>query len=243
MKNCKSSEINFHIIASGLSDKLKVKLKGIGRHRFRGIYFYDVPQEILQYAFKIDGHATAANYYRLFLTEILPKSIDKVLYLDADLLVLDDLNDLWKVNIEDYAIAAVHHPNPERSNALKIPVSEYFNSGVMLINLDFWRKHDLVNQFFVFIKGHSYLLQYWDQDVLNCLLHRKVLFLQKKWNTNSLDRSTSILHFMGKHKPWSIHYDWNKTKKMYFDYLLDTPFRYQNKKPLLRYLLYRISGV
>jgi lipopolysaccharide biosynthesis glycosyltransferase len=243
VKNCKSSEIAFHIIASGLSDKLKAKFKGIGRHHFHEIYFYDVPQTIFQYALKIDGHATAANYYRLFLTEILPKSIDKVLYLDADLLVLDDLNDLWNVSIEDFAIAAVHHPNPERSSVLKIPVSEYFNSGVMLINLDYWRKHNLVNQFSLFMRDHSHLIQFWDQDVLNSILNRKVLFLQKKWNTNSLDESTSILHFMGKHKPWSIHYHWNNTKKVYFDYLLGTPFRYQYKKSLLRYLLYRISGV
>ncbi len=226
VKNCKSSEISFHILVSGISDRLKNKIQGIVNHRIHQVQFYNVPLVGVQDLLKIDGHATAANYYRLFLTEVLPESINKVLYLDADLIVLDDLNKLWNLNIDDYAIAAVHYPNAERSRVLNVPLDKYFNSGVMLINLDYWRKYNMINRYCIFLKEKSHLIQYWDQDVLNVVLLKKVLFLDLRYNfqkNTDVEEDTTILHYTGKLKPWHFHYP-HLNRDYYFKYLRRTPW-------------------
>src|SRR5689334_6006984 len=99
-------------------------------------------------SFKVCHHISVASYYRLFLGKLIPATISRVIYLDADILINGPLDELWAVDLQNYIIAAVSDPivgatqgqREELGKKLKLaPTSNYFNSGVLLIDLSRWR--------------------------------------------------------------------------------------------------------
>lgn len=227
LKNNSSTYFNIHIISSDLRNENIKLIKKVTKKGHCQLFFYNIKNQI-NVDFKIDGHASSANYFRLFLSNILPTNINKVIYLDSDLIILGEINQLWFTNIEGFALAAVNHENIERSKTLGLRNNEYFNSGVMLINLKWWRINNIEANFLDFIKNQHEKIKFWDQDVLNYTLSNYIFYLDEVWNFTkpyALSSDIKILHFIGKHKPWDIHYKDNMNKRLYFKYLLKTPWK------------------
>lgn len=132
-------------------------------------------------------HVTTASYYRLFLTQLLPVEIEKVLYLDGDIIINDNLSDLWETNIENYAIGCIKDMDEiPNLNRVSYPRDYgYFNAGVLLINLKFWRHHHLLETFLQCIKENGTKLMYHDQDVLNFTLYDKKRYLPMRYNVQN----------------------------------------------------------
>lgn len=131
-------------------------------------------------------HISSAAYYRLFLSVIIPQSIDKVLYLDCDVINVRNLHELWDIDIADYAIAAV--PDMDEAN-LSIyrrlrysPCKGYFNSGVLLINLKYWREHNVMERFILFLEQYPERVLYHDQDILNFVLKEEKVNIPIRFN-------------------------------------------------------------
>lgn len=193
--------------------------------------FYEVDLSLLP-AFpsleKRPGAISKAAYYRLMLSEILPESIHKVLYMDGDLIVRGSLSPLWDTDITDCALAAATDGlsgDIEIFNRLRIPIEKgYFNSGVLLVNLDYWRQHAVINEFYDFIKNRAEDIALWDQDVLNYVfqdhktsfpikynltsgyLFKKPLFDYWKHEKELSEalKNPVVVHFAGE-KPWSVY--------------------------------------
>ena len=128
---------------------------------------------------------TQASYYRLMLSEILPKTIHKVLYLDGDIIVRHSLLPLWNTDLKEYAVGAVpgSEGNPEHYHRLNYPSQlGYFNAGVLLVNLEYWREHDVVKDFMYIIQEYAQKLQVHDQDVLNVAFSDNKKILPLKYN-------------------------------------------------------------
>ena len=153
----------------------------------------------------ISSHVTQACYYRLMLPEILPKSIRKVLYLDGDIIVRHSLLPLWNTNLKNFAVGAVPDGSEgelEYYHRLNIPPQlGYFNSGVLLINLDYWREHDVVKDFFRILQEYASKFKFHDQEVLNIAFSDKKVVLPIKYNlaSGSLEKIP--------------HYDYKKYEK------------------------------
>ena len=166
------------------------------------------------------------------LTDIT--NLDKIIYLDCDIIVQMDIKQLWDIPLEDCYIAAVAERGTAVSRyfslsekvrfwALEMPVERYFNSGVIVLNLKKIREcFDMFNEsikFFTRAKNWTLLP---DQDLLNTLLHSKCRYLDRRFDTfvNNIDRNASIentiWHFT--HKPWNIHLH-NKIEDLYWEYL------------------------
>lgn len=169
-------------------------------------------------------------YYRLLAGEWLPHDLDKILYLDPDILVINSLNALWEMDLRGYLFAAAAHTGKtEMANSVnKIRLktnTDYFNSGVLLINLEEAREEIVPDDLFRFVEDNTMALLLPDQDVLNALYGSRIRSLDDaRWNydarnySNYLLRSggkenlewvmenTSILHFCGKDKPWKKNY-------------------------------------
>ena len=132
------------------------------------------------------SNITAECYYRLFVSEIIPTNIDKVLYLDCDIIIEDSLNDLWNEDISNYAVGAIpdfENNNVKISSRLGYDVGDgYFNSGVLLINMKYWREHRVTNLFLDFAKTHLNELNFHDQDILNHEFHQLKKELPIKYN-------------------------------------------------------------
>jgi lipopolysaccharide biosynthesis glycosyltransferase len=194
--------------------------------------------------FRVSGHISLASYLRLFMTQFVDADIDKLLYLDCDLIVRDDIGDLWATDISQYFLAAV--PDPYSDNHVQLGFredEEYFNSGVLLVNLAKWRENDVLPRLIRYTEQNSQILRYHDQCTLNAVFRNQVLFLPFRWNFPArnadlpptalgmtkqgfrhLRQNPSIVHYTGPFKPWLYsqepHY-----KASYYEYLALTPWR------------------
>lgn len=130
------------------------------------------------------AHISKATYYRLFMQDLLPESVEKVLYLDCDIVVNQSIRELWDVDLTGMAIAAVREiGSGYHAERLGIPLKTgYFNAGVNLLNLAYCREHNMTDKFMKYIKENYSKLQYNDQDVLNGVLHDKCVHLMPQWN-------------------------------------------------------------
>jgi lipopolysaccharide biosynthesis glycosyltransferase len=196
----------------------------------------------------VSGHINRMTYVRMLLPFLLPACLGRVLYLDADLLVRRDLGELWHEPLagaaclgcveiacpcmdaqvalanfsrcHQYLVAAQPVPN-YRSLGLE-PAAPYFNAGVLLVDLDFWRRNDLSCQFLACLRNNADWLQFWDQYALNVVLAGKWRPIDGRWNQSEhvyhfpsatrspLDAATFrqlredpwIVHFTSQRKPW-----------------------------------------
>jgi lipopolysaccharide biosynthesis glycosyltransferase len=137
-------------------------------------------------------------YYRLFLGTVLPASVERVLYLDADLLIQGNLATLWNLPFDGHVIQAV----PDTyAHAVRIPglsiieFSEgirftadtpYFNSGLQLIDLRRWRQEEVGQRASGFLWDYCDQLAPCDQDALNCTLIGRWKRLPPTWNWQEL---------------------------------------------------------
>jgi hypothetical protein len=173
-------------------------------------------------------------YGRWLLAEILPPDLDRVVYLDVDVLVQADLRALLELLPEGYATAAVPdmpfgscpdsvYRNYYLPHLQRLGIStrrgEMFNSGVLVVSLKRWRDDNLVellHQTYEALRANGIPLLFQDQDVLNVALGGKIHALPADWNVTPLylpvdfwardDLSlVHILHFVTSPKPWNDH--------------------------------------
>jgi len=191
-------------------------------------------------------HSKSASL-RLLLPEFLPETVSKILYLDGDIVVCGSLNPLWQTDISHSYVAAVKDPTIlfGREYCAKIDIPEkaqYFNSGVLLMNIDRMRRDNVQEAFFVYMQKYINLLIAVDQDVLNATLYKAVTYLPPIYNYNywlekdvarqlftkeeikAVKHHPVIVHYIGPVKPWhckSIH----PKKALWWKYLKQTPYK------------------
>jgi len=181
---------------------------------------------------------------KLFIAEYL-KNIDKVLYLDADTLVLDDLSKAYQTDIKDNYVAAVKdglmYQYPEHIKEIGLAWRGfYFNSGIMLLNLKAIRQDNIINSALIYFNTHQEI--FGDQDVLNVVFKQKVQPLSYRYNCNStffeekdaaflsqfygeqvptppqkVYETAAVLHFAG-HKPWTPYFTHKYLKDLWQTY-------------------------
>jgi lipopolysaccharide biosynthesis glycosyltransferase len=129
---------------------------------------------------------TPAMWYRTFLPELLP-DVDRVLYLDADTIVADSLEPLWELDLGDNYLAAVtnvfQRNHLQRPKELGLAGPEvYFNSGVLLMNLEQMRADGAAEAVRSYARAHTRELEWPDQDALNVVLGSRRKELHPRWN-------------------------------------------------------------
>jgi lipopolysaccharide biosynthesis glycosyltransferase len=178
--------------------------------------------------FKISLHASQANYYRLFLDELLPANLNRILYLDSDLIVCGDISYLFSVDLSRHPIAAVPEYSVTAIKKKSLGLNEkqlYFNSGMMIINRALWKEMGLTKKLGDFINNNPDLIEYWDQDALNAVLQGNWLQLPEQYNfiTEFCKGEFAaikplVIHYTGKSKPWQFM-DRHRYKEEYYKYL------------------------
>ena len=170
-------------------------------------------------------------YFRLFASDYLPSDIDRILYLDCDTVVINDLNELYNMDFEDnYYIAATHISKVlHKFNEIRLNIQEdepYVNTGVLLINLKELRKIDVKDKIIKFIEKNQKRLLLPDQDIIVSLFGNKIKLIDElkynlseiawyKFNINNsknkitlkwIIKNTVIIHYCGRNKPWNKEY-------------------------------------
>lgn len=221
----------FILVDEGFSNDSRDALNQIAKLYGNSISFYTVTKEMTKsLPFGREDqpkHVSMATYYRLFISEILPKDVHKIIYLDGDMIVRHSLEDLWNIDLTNYAVGVVHDNDEEKhSTRLPYPSEEgYFNAGMLLINLDYWRENNCFGTFMNFVEKNNDVIKLHDQDVLNTVFHKKKKWLPMTYNFQTsyvlitswykcperdkeeVERTKHnpiIIHFASGDKPWKI---------------------------------------
>jgi lipopolysaccharide biosynthesis glycosyltransferase len=232
-----NSVSRIHLFYGSITSRELAKLKFLLARYGTPVTFYEmIPGDFED--LRIDKYASVAVYYRILAPRLLPADIGKILYLDSDLIVRRSLNDLWQTELTNQALAAVPDYGDAARKALGLPAgAKYFNSGVLLINLKFWRENRVPERAIEFVRNNPEKVQYWDQDALNAILVQQWIELPEYWNTQSetvndwlrasesgAEMDPAVVHFTTSLKPWQ--YAGNSPfKREYHRYRLKTPWR------------------
>ena len=210
-----------------------------------------------------NNHISEATYYRFFIDNYLDKSIGSVIYLDCDIICLNNPvnileEEVNKTKESKYTIAAsteyVKSINTEEVfNRLEMSSNIYFNAGVMIIDVDKWRTNKTQNSLIDLMITIYEKVDFWDQDIMNCFYDGKYLEISKYLNFKDTDlnhalnkadtRSIIFLHYAGSNKPWTIPGIINTSAKYFHDsfckvfnvkYLLTNKYRRQALKDFLK---------
>ena len=153
--NTKASSLDFFLIDAGLSTQNRRQISKTVKNS--NVTLHWLSPEVQRYhAAPISGHISKASYFRLSLAALLPESVERVLHLDADMVVLDDIQKIWKLGPPEKVLRAVRDQNiwkvsDERGlrnfQALEIdPDAGYFNAGLLDLNLKSW--HCCTNSYY-----------------------------------------------------------------------------------------------
>ncbi len=210
---------NIYILSNNFSSQTKSKILQSLCDGSATINWIQVDSRLFN-AFSTLDHVSKMTYARLLIPNALPDNVSKVLYLDADILVIDDLTDLFRTDLKDTALGAVlDRAEPwlkaDKPSVNKVPrVQHYFNAGVLYINLDYWRNERISE------KALDYLQQnpqtpFSDQDALNFACDGLWKRLDDRWNFQDhlmteisdlqAEKRPAIVHFITAAKPWNYN--------------------------------------
>ena len=226
--NVTSDDVTIHLLHNSLRSRTVKRLQKIAAKYKVDLDLKQIDTDILKdfYFDKSKHYGNVMMFARLLLSSVLP-DLDKIIYLDCDIVVLNDLQSLWNFDVSDVAVAmAPDFTLKDKStlNRLGITTGYYLNSGVILMNLDYWRKHDVQNRIFSYILEKGDKLIYNDQDALNSSLQNEheelhikynfsyyyfhrligVLYKEKIHEIIEARDNPIIFHYFGPLKPWSL---------------------------------------
>ncbi|MFA9413905.1 MULTISPECIES: glycosyltransferase family 8 protein [unclassified Streptococcus] len=249
-----SKKIKFYLVSDGISDINKNLLKNFVSSYGQQIYFIELGNIKNYLDFTVDTNGWHPIVLaRLFLDKLLPDDIERVLYLDGDTLVLDDLEELFETNLFGNVIGMSPEPTVDKQRKLDLKLNNrlYCNAGVLLIDLKKWRDENIGKQVLSFYEKHKGRLFANDQDALNGALREQVYVLSIRYNffniywsypyhvlkklTKPIDfmseqnyhlalNNPVIIHFLGEERPWRRG-NHHKFSNQYHRYLSKTPWK------------------
>lgn len=246
--NNKEANITFHLISDFISNEnITILSDWISGVKNKNIVFHKVNTNDFKQFPIGDAYINVSTYYRLILPQIL-KDIDKILYLDCDIIVNSSLESLWNIDISKYALAGVRdriNDSIRLYNRLNYDAKYgYINAGVLLINLDEWRNQRVFDKALNIALKSPNILKNHDQDIINMILYNKKkiisfkynlleyylysedwLYLNKKYYPEIIEacKNPTIIHFCMPQKPWHIECI-NPYKELYYKYRKITPW-------------------
>ena len=255
-----NDQLVFHILSDKLSQKTKSKMEKMNDQWNFEIEFIDFSDEIYRGFPELGG--THTPYFRLAIHRLLAPEIKRVLYLDCDMIVTTSLSWLYHVDIDGKYGAVVAERKDSKFTTHSFP---YFNSGMILFNLDKYRTDDIEKKIMKMAKDRPGQFDLYDQDLLNEVFQGNVVYLPLEWNvmlfpeqikgieqsycsevvfTNEeiemAKKNPRITHFVTSKKPWGNGCT-HPHQSLYWTYLKATPFY---KKVLRRCRITRLlSGI
>lgn len=225
------SDVAFYTVANDLSAGTREKFNRIVTGYGSTIHYIEMPNDILNVIseYKIGvSYISRAAFYRLLLPYLLDSDIQRLLYLDCDILIQGDIQPLFDTDLDGKTIAGVL----DFSSTLfaeRLHIDKYINSGVLLIDVDRWKSLYPMEEILNAIKK-LYMereLQQGDQDIINLLFEGSIKFVSDKfnfqrhisksfsWHHKELVKKAVIVHFITGRKPWTYAYCYPYTRAYY----------------------------
>ena len=228
------NNIVFYIISYGITKKNKEELSKLTKSYNRNIEIIEL--ESLNKYFDFDFDTTGWNpvvLARLLVDKLLPKDVDKILYLDGDTIVRGNLLELWNNDLGGKTLGMSIEPTVDRNRIKELNIDEYpyYNSGMILINLKKWRKLDAGTRIINYYRKHDGRLFAPDQDAINGSMKDEICTVSPKYNfcnifyqypykfmckrMKPLDyiskevyddavKNPVVVHYLGEERPWRV---------------------------------------
>ena len=256
-------KLRFHILCEKVNGKMN-KLFDLQSIKDFELYFYEVTLDKIS-KFPLSMHwISRTTYYRFLLPTVLPIEIEKCIYLDCDLICMQDIESLWSYDIDNYLAGAVNDIAASMYNKRlgRPQESAYFNAGVLLLNLKNLREFDFLKMCEEYYESKKECITAQDQDILNGVLCDSWLQLPLIYNIctplyqkitlyyQELDFSTrteiienpAIVHFTGIYKPW-LSFVNHPFRDKYIEFESYTPYKIEYYFMLLKQLLRRVFRI
>lgn len=180
--------IELYIVDGGISENNKKKLENVA-HRFkRSIKFIPFSDPDEKFGIKLDvANWCKTNYIRLYLEEILPESVEKVLYIDSDTLILGGLKELYNIDMGNKPIAAAYdcYPLPKYQLGFSHE-DEYYSDGILLLDLKRLREMDTFHKYKLFLKRQGGRVAYLEQGTINYVMKGDIKLIPSRYNLMTL---------------------------------------------------------
>lgn len=231
--NRAADRIFFHIISCGMTAESQEKIKDLAASYGRECAFYEIG-DIRE---KIQGNVDTKGFdisvlARLFVGRFVPEDVERVLYLDCDTIIIDDITPYWNVDMGDCVLAGVPEPVITKSRRPildMLPSHDYYNAGVFLFNMKQWRALDGEKTVLTYFSENVEKLVANDQDALNACFKGRIQTVAPKYNYASYNiyypyrllkklsgeapyvsrevyedskAHPAIVHYLGEERPW-----------------------------------------
>lgn len=229
--NNPENTFDIYVISDGLDEADYKDLEDFASKKSSHIHKVDFDESVFDEA-PASRYYSHAMYYRLLAGELLPHDLDRILYLDPDILVINKVDELYNIDFKGRLLAAASHGGSlgvfDTVNKIRISnlvADSYFNSGVMMMNLKAMRELIDKEEIFSYIDKKGKGLLFPDQDTLNSLYGHEILDVDDSlynYDTRQFEKhlvsskaekdmdwvieNTVFLHFCGRNKPWHSGY-------------------------------------
>lgn len=223
------ADATIHLIGTNIGQEDLKRIKHDIEKYNQTLVYYPFDEDLLEgLPSGTHKYITPTTYCRLFIQDIIPQEVDKVLYLDGDIIVVSDIKDLWATELSENLVGAVSdevNGYEQYYQRFGFPENHiYFNAGVLLINLKEWRGNNVKQKALDYISQPHPQLDNADQDILNVLCCERIKELPLRYNmqdallrrhvpnirkevSSAIENeicNTNILHFSCVKKPWQI---------------------------------------
>lgn len=236
-----ADDLDLHIYCESVNQRWFTKIQRLVAKTNSTVSFHPF-DTTLTAGLKVCGHPGLSTYYRIFIPDLFDQDVERLVYLDSDMVICSSLHDLASLSLDEGVIGAVpsfsKEMNQQRAADLAHGQSTgYFNAGVLLIDLPKWRRENVRDQCLAFADDYPERMKLADQDMLNFVLAGKYKSLPLSWNATvemyrDIDRQDldgytladveeardhpNIVHFNGCFKPWHLSYR-HPCKRKYTD--------------------------
>lgn len=206
----KNTKVFFHIISDDVTDDDVKKLAELNSIRPCEVAVHLIAADDFEQYKNMDfGYMSIGTLYRFKILECVPKNVDKVLYLDGDMIVTGALDGLFDTDLEGFYAGVVEEKGAFQAKNLRLKSGKYFNAGMILFNVKELKKHDIVKEALQYYQQNKERIVSHDQDILNGMWDEKVKFLNQKFNVPSFVKkfkNPTIIHYTGfVKKPWHAY--------------------------------------
>lgn len=246
----KDENIIFHILANNIpSPQIQQIKEQIGNN---SLYVYPITDFQKKLHTTLPDTIAITAYARLFLADILPETVNEVLYLDCDIIVNQSLSRIFSLDISNYAVAGVLDTLPNMESKRKIGLQEndpYINSGVLYINLRKWRIDQIKDHFINFLLQHNGCVHHHDQGIINAVLDKSKLIIGPEFNLTSNYFTHKYNYLKKRNNPFYTYEEIERAKKNpiiihFTEGFLDRPWVIGSKHPFKdKFLTYKKASI
>lgn len=227
---------NIHILTDGINEENQTRLQEIMTPNSK-LIFDNVSEHVKKIRARLDAtlrdYYTVSIFYRLFIAALYPE-YKKAIYLDCDIAVIGDISKMYEIELGDNILGAVPDDviascEPYQRYATEgvgVYYKNYFNSGVLLMNLEEYRKAKIKERFVFLLIKYNFETVCPDQDYLNVLCKDRVLYLERGWDRMSIDKNYDgeiyLIHYNNFFKPW--YYDGIPYEEHFWEYAKKTSY-------------------